>query len=97
MGRNFLLTILRLAKEKPELRVVSDQQGAPTRGREFAGVSVRILGNLSSGCESGRNKYMKQVGRATEFGHLIQVPTTAAGSLIENIRLCLRKYIPIEY
>jgi dTDP-4-dehydrorhamnose reductase len=42
-GRNFLLTILRLATQREELRIVSDQTGAPTWSRMIAAATVRIL------------------------------------------------------
>jgi dTDP-4-dehydrorhamnose reductase len=48
-GRNFLLTILRLATEREELRIVSDQVGAPTLSREIARATVSILEKLSHG------------------------------------------------
>jgi dTDP-4-dehydrorhamnose reductase len=43
-GRNFLLTMLRLAGEKPELRVVDDQIGAPTWARDIANATASLLG-----------------------------------------------------
>ena len=42
-GRNFLNTIVRLARERPELRVVADQIGAPTSARAIADGLVSIL------------------------------------------------------
>jgi dTDP-4-dehydrorhamnose reductase len=43
-GRNFLLTILRLATQgRDELRIVSDQIGAPTWSREIALATTQIL------------------------------------------------------
>ncbi|HKQ87248.1 MAG TPA: dTDP-4-dehydrorhamnose reductase [Candidatus Acidoferrales bacterium] len=42
-GRNFLLTILRLASEREELQIVRDQTGAPTWCREIARATSTIL------------------------------------------------------
>lgn len=66
-GRNFLLTILRLATEREELRIVCDQFGAPTWSREIALGTVRILVQLS---QEGR----QAVSRLSGVYHM-----TAAG------------------
>lgn len=42
-GNNFLLTVLRLAKERDELRIVNDQIGAPTWCRMIAECTALIL------------------------------------------------------
>jgi dTDP-4-dehydrorhamnose reductase len=42
-GRNFLLTILRLARERSELKIVNDQIGAPTWSRMLAEVTSQIV------------------------------------------------------
>ena len=48
-GKNFLLTILRLAQERDELRIVDDQIGAPTWSRAIAGATAGILTRLGYG------------------------------------------------
>jgi dTDP-4-dehydrorhamnose reductase len=42
-GKNFLKTILRLARERTELKIVSDQHGAPTWARNIADATAHIL------------------------------------------------------
>ena len=42
-GQNFLKTMLRLAQNKMELKVVSDQFGAPTSAKWLAKVSIDVL------------------------------------------------------
>jgi dTDP-4-dehydrorhamnose reductase len=42
-GKNFLLTVLRLAQERDELRIVSDQHGAPTWCRTIADTTAHIV------------------------------------------------------
>lgn len=46
-GGNFVKTILRLAKERSELRIVADQYGAPTWARLLAESTAQIIGRYS--------------------------------------------------
>jgi dTDP-4-dehydrorhamnose reductase len=45
-GKNFLLTILRLASQREELRIVRDQIGAPTSARGIAEATSRVLAKI---------------------------------------------------
>ena len=59
-GRNFLLTILRLATQKQELRIVADQIGSPTTSREIAAATVKIISQLMDKEEGVRSLSRKQ-------------------------------------
>jgi len=48
IGNNFLLTMLRLARERPSLSIVSDQTGCPTWARNLAEVSRKVISRLST-------------------------------------------------
>ena len=73
-GKNFLLTILRLAKEREELSIVDDQVGVPSWSRAIAGATSGILGHLGYGqpafreaCAGQRGIYNLTAGGQTSW------------------------------
>ena len=48
-GPNFVKTMLRLAKEKKEIRVVDDQKGCPTFAGDLADSIIRIVERIDGG------------------------------------------------
>jgi dTDP-4-dehydrorhamnose reductase len=48
-GNNFLLTMLRLARERGQVRVVADQFGAPTWSRTIADTTAQVLAQACAG------------------------------------------------
>lgn len=74
-GTNFLLTILRLARERRELSIVNDQIGAPTWSRDLAQATARIVGkleaekNLTAAAERFSGTYnLTSAGQTSWFG-----------------------------
>ena len=47
-GKNFLLTVLRLAAERDQLRIVGDQFGSPTWSRTIADTTAQLLARLDA-------------------------------------------------
>jgi len=54
-GSNFLLTMRRLMRERPELKIVDDQRGAPTWCRDLAEATAQVLGQINSPLREGDN------------------------------------------
>jgi dTDP-4-dehydrorhamnose reductase len=48
-GTNFLKTVLRLAQQRDELRIVADQRGCPSSTRELAAAILRVAPRLIAG------------------------------------------------
>lgn len=68
-GANFLNTMLRLARERPELRIVDDQTGAPTWARAIAEMTVRMLPAVADGKDPHYGLYhMTATGTVSWFG-----------------------------
>jgi dTDP-4-dehydrorhamnose reductase len=85
-GKNFLLTILKLARERETLRVVADQYGAPTWSRDLAKMAVEVIGQCEATARGG-----ELAGFLTELGGVYHAAgageTTWYGFAAEAIRL----------
>ncbi len=67
-GHNFLKTIVRLAKERDELRIVADQHGSPTSTRELATAISDIGSRLATGADLWGTYHFTAAGTTTWHG-----------------------------
>jgi dTDP-4-dehydrorhamnose reductase len=83
-GKNFLLTILKLARERAVLRIVADQHGAPTWSRDLAGMTAAVMKHC--GAEEGSlREVVKRVGGVYHAAG--DGATTWCGFAAEAVRL----------
>ena len=71
-GKNFLLTILKLAQQKPELRIVADQTGAPTWSRDIAQATAVIAAKWLPAAANSGVYHLTASGSTTWHGFATQ-------------------------
>ena len=87
-GKNFLLTILPLAFQKEELRIVNDQHGAPTWSRDLARMVVHVMRNISERSSAGGPSTVDTVRSVQGVYHAVNGgETTWFGFAREFLRL----------
>lgn len=110
-GRNFLLTILKLAAQREELRIVCDQVGAPTWSAEIALATARIVAAAARrergfpGLHGRRGIYHMTAGGQTcwyDFAQAILEEVAEADSnapwitaATNNLPLVVKRILPI--
>lgn len=67
-GSNFLLTMLRIARSKPSLRVVDDQHGCPTSAHDLADTLLKISSHFLHRGRPAGIYHLSGTGETTWFG-----------------------------
>ncbi|MBE3023628.1 dTDP-4-dehydrorhamnose reductase [Janthinobacterium sp. GW458P] len=99
-GKNFLLTVLRLAQERPELRIVGDQYGAPTWCRTIADVTAHIVARIEGDRADwwrrhGGVYHLSAQGRTTWAGFTEEILRNAALASSPQIRAITTSEYPL--
>lgn len=96
-GNNFIKTMLRLANEREELKVVSDQVGTPTCAAFIADVTVEVIRQLTSKEKSkpvARLYHLTADGETSWFGFAQLVLKTAINNG-HRLKVSLDSVVPI--
>jgi dTDP-4-dehydrorhamnose reductase len=94
-GKNFLLTILRLAAERSELKIVADQVGAPTWSRSIAVTTGQILSQIVGGKQSAAGVYHLSAAGATSWHGFATKIVDYARQFDPELPLAIENILPI--
>ena len=98
-GRNFLLTILKLAAVGPELRIVADQHGAPTAAQEIAAATVTIAERWMDSGPADRSGiyHLTAAGETSWHGFAAEAVRLRASAMTSEKFACLVPIPTSEY
>jgi dTDP-4-dehydrorhamnose reductase len=94
-GKNFLLTILRLAAERAELKIVVDQIGSPTWSRAIAEATSQIIAQCRHDRGSLKGLYnLSAAGKTSWHGFANQI-VDRYRSINPDLHLAIEHILPI--
>jgi dTDP-4-dehydrorhamnose reductase len=94
-GKNFLLTILRLAAEKSELKIVADQIGAPTWSRSIAEATSQIVAQCHQDRSSIKGLYNLSAAGSTSWHGFASEIVSQYRALYPERHLAIQNIVPI--
>jgi len=95
-GKNFLLTILRLARERETLRVVADQHGAPTWSRDLARMTAEVVRQVEA-TAGGRESAILLGGSAGVYHAAGAGETTWHGFASEAVQVLQKREPEVRF
>ncbi len=94
-GKNFLLTILRLAAAKQELKIVADQIGSPTWSRSISEATAQIIAQCRHDLSSIKGLYnLSAAGKTIWHGFANQI-VDRSRSIDPELQLAIEQILPI--
>ncbi len=95
-GRNFLLTILRLAAEREQLRIVDDQRGAPTSAAAIADATAKVIAAWQSRPQLSGIYHLSAAGQTTWYEFARAILAEPAARALQPRPIIAREIVPIR-
>ncbi len=94
-GKNFLLTILRLAAQTQELKIVADQIGSPTWSRSISEATAQIIAQCRHNHSSVKGLYNLSAAGATSWHGFANQIVDRSRSINPELALSIEQILPI--
>lgn len=94
-GKNFLLTILRLAAERKELKIVADQIGSPTWSRSISEATAQIIVQCRHDLSTVKGLYNLSAAGATSWHGFANQIVDRSRSIDPELHLAIEQILPI--